>query len=62
MITLVSMIFDVLFPAAFEELFDVRGIELLALPDADGNADVTEETVHEQKNELHDAAFERNIS
>ena len=50
---------DVLFRAALEELLDVRGVEPLSLPDADGDTDVAEETVHEQKDEIHDAPLER---
>ena len=38
-------------------MFD--GIEPFSLPDADGDADVPEETVHQQQNEIDDAPFER---
>jgi len=51
--------FDVLFRAAFEELFKARGVELLTLPDTNDNTDVAEETVHEQKDKIHDAPFKR---
>ncbi len=51
--------FDVFFPAAPEQLFDVGRVESLSLTDSDGNADISEKCIHKEQNKIDDAPFER---